>query len=653
MRSTFLLLFLSANLSLSTLSKAQSTCNNLVFNGSFEEFTDLPTDQCDWALARGWTNASRTAECSPINGTPDYYHRRGNGLFAQLPDNFFASVLPREGDALMGLLSYAPFFTDAREYLSTELTCTLIPGQRYTFSFYLNQGTPNIGGFSTNGLGMQLSVGPIFQPDGCNCPMEEGSPQYLVPDVVDAQDWQQFTYTFVADQPYDHLTLGCFLTDDEITARSFGPANSLPTGYYFIDEVSLVAENTVDFVVDLGDDISSCDGTAVRLDAGDFACAEYLWSTGETTSFISPSNTGIYSVTVTDACGVTQTDEVAVVEGQPSVESIREFICPGETYRLYGIDYTEPGNYTSRIDNGGSDGCDLLVSLELVAREAPSSFQAQRICVGESYVFNGQELTQSGRYQEVFPAASANDCDSIAILELSVESVVEENIAVQICEGEQYELNGQVYDQTGQYTQVLSNADPEGCDSLFRLDLEMVQGQITLRDTTLLRGSNYLLQPQLEGGIDEIASIQWEPSQGLSCDNCLNPTFFAQRSSGYRLLLEDILGCTYEASIGIEVNEVKVYIPNAFSPNQDGQNEEFFPFSKEGVAEEIVRFQVFDRWGSVVFASNNVPLNDASYGWDGRMNGRELPSGVYTYFMDIRLSNGERRAFRGDVSLLR
>jgi gliding motility-associated-like protein len=97
-------------------------------------------------------------------------------------------------------------------------------------------------------------------------------------------------------------------------------------------------------------------------------------------------------------------------------------------------------------------------------------------------------------------------------------------------------------------------------------------------------------------------------------------------------------------------------IPNAFTPNPGGPsggvagsgtfNDVFLPITK-GVVE--FKMQIFDRWGTLVFESN-----DKNIGWDGYdRNGRLMPAGVYVYKLTLRLADDQRTTQVGDITLIR
>ena len=92
-------------------------------------------------------------------------------------------------------------------------------------------------------------------------------------------------------------------------------------------------------------------------------------------------------------------------------------------------------------------------------------------------------------------------------------------------------------------------------------------------------------------------------------------------------------------------------MPNTFTPNNDGKNDELFPQSATNSS--VAAFMIYNRWGEVMFADKNVPVNDPSRGWDGRYKGRELPPDVFVFVVEVLCSDGTRSVIKGDVALVR
>ena len=106
-------------------------------------------------------------------------------------------------------------------------------------------------------------------------------------------------------------------------------------------------------------------------------------------------------------------------------------------------------------------------------------------------------------------------------------------------------------------------------------------------------------------------------------------------------------GCKAIDTITLTVGRADIYIPNAFSPNNDGNNDVFKIY---GNLDAIVmtQFVVFDRWGEEVFATN-----DAQSGWNGTYKGEPAPVGVYVYMITLNLADGSIKNYKGSVTLLK
>jgi gliding motility-associated-like protein len=100
--------------------------------------------------------------------------------------------------------------------------------------------------------------------------------------------------------------------------------------------------------------------------------------------------------------------------------------------------------------------------------------------------------------------------------------------------------------------------------------------------------------------------------------------------------------------------EPHIYIPNVFSPwKEDGDNDVFFIFASDKQIAQIDRFQVFDRWGEMVFTDSNFQPNDPAHGWTGYHNGRLMTPAVFVYYAEISLIDGRKLLYKGDVTLVR
>lgn len=106
-------------------------------------------------------------------------------------------------------------------------------------------------------------------------------------------------------------------------------------------------------------------------------------------------------------------------------------------------------------------------------------------------------------------------------------------------------------------------------------------------------------------------------------------------------------GCIQEATISFNIVQPLVQIPNAFTPDGDGVNDDFGIFIREGLA-TIDQLVIYNRWGNKI-----VDLNTPNARWDGRVDGKEAPSDVYVYIIRWKRGDGKLTTSNGEVTLIR
>ena len=150
-------------------------------------------------------------------------------------------------------------------------------------------------------------------------------------------------------------------------------------------------------------------------------------------------------------------------------------------------------------------------------------------------------------------------------------------------------------------------------------------------------------------------SYLWTPAEFLSSDTIRDPFVFPGRSLEYNLTVVNENGCTASQTVFVELDANRnVYIPNIFSPNGDGRNDDFAVFSCLGV-QRINSARLFDRWGGLLYEGTLLDpdcLNGTKL-WDGSKNGETMSPGVYVYVIEIEFLDGVVLTYRGDVTLLR
>jgi gliding motility-associated-like protein len=171
-----------------------------------------------------------------------------------------------------------------------------------------------------------------------------------------------------------------------------------------------------------------------------------------------------------------------------------------------------------------------------------------------------------------------------------------------------------------------------------------------LRDTEVVVGHQIALLPQFSY---PPGSVLWK-GQNIACPECVATMALPVQSGEYSVMAYSANGCAANAAFQVTVDEAfGLYIPNVFSPNDDGVNDDWgIAFDGASVA-GIEQVTILDRWGGVIFFQQHPPLENAVKLWDGTRNSTRAPAGVYTYALIVNVINGERLYKTGSVTLVR
>lgn len=170
-------------------------------------------------------------------------------------------------------------------------------------------------------------------------------------------------------------------------------------------------------------------------------------------------------------------------------------------------------------------------------------------------------------------------------------------------------------------------------------------------DQTIKWGESLAIEPTTDVGPG--ASYLWTPAGSLDCSVCEKVIAQPEETTRYFLKVTDENGCTEVDEILVKVDRrIPYYVPNAFTPNNDGNNDFFTVYAATGV-EEVMQMVIFDRWGGEVYVRTNFPPNREELGWDGRSRKQQVNPGVYVYYLELKLSTGEVLMVKGDVALIR
>ncbi len=376
----------------------------------------------------------------------------------------------------------------------------------------------------------------------------------------------------------------------------------------------------------------------------------FNWSNGEKTPNIIVGKSGTYSVTVTNTCGEINVEHIEV--------SFRNDQIPAFTPLV-----------VDNLCHGESSGA---ISLGF----APQSefYELTWIDPDGNHFSDGSSLNNlsAGDY-EVVMKKSERGCEFRYQYEISEPEPLEitQEVHPFPCEGEAVtRVDVLVSGGLPEYRYSIDGGNSYGTQAIFGLTPGTYRPSVIDANLCELLGAEFVVEEPvpfefgLTGPTEEVplaedfemeiwsnrsfedATIEWSPADKVSCADCESVFGNITESTNFQVVVRFPDGCVGEEELMVRADkDRRVYIPNAFSPNQDGQNETLQIYTGEGVA-EVLHFKIFDRWGAMVYDN---PLD----GWDGRLKGQPMEGGVYTWWAEIVFKDGERSLYQGDVVLIR
>ena len=198
---------------------------------------------------------------------------------------------------------------------------------------------------------------------------------------------------------------------------------------------------------------------------------------------------------------------------------------------------------------------------------------------------------------------------------------------------------------------------PAGCDwdTLIVVDEPLLLELDLGTDLIIDLGDSVQIHANFNIPLEAVDTLIWRPFEYLNCndEDCFSPWTNTWDDLTYLATLVDTSGCTAEARVAVDVQKDRnVYIPNAFSPNGDAENDLFFINAGETIA-KVNSFYIYNRWGELVFEAYNFQPNDPEVGWDGYFRGQLLNPAVFVYWAEIEYIDGVTELFKGDVTLMK
>jgi len=371
--------------------------------------------------------------------------------------------------------------------------------------------------------------------------------------------------------------------------------------------------------------------------------------------------------TLTNAAGCDSIVTVTVTALPTSASSVALQACPGSPVDYNG-NMLPPGT-TTDFTLTNAAGCDSIVTVTVTALPTSASSVVLQACPGSPVDYNGTMLL-SGTTTD-FTLTNAAGCDSIVTVTVTAyPSMLVQTMSEESCPGQptgsisvsatgqgpfRYRINGGEWQNGAVFSDLragtfhLLTEDGNGCSAETRVVLEELAAlQLVVPDAVLpCNGEPVMIEALVLSGHDQSMQLQWDDGSSSAQRMVTEP-------GAYRITA--INGCdtltqTLEVRYADTPDLAPVYIPNAFSPNDDGVNDYFRGYASDEVSVQNYDLMIFDRWGNLLFHTRRM-----EEGWDGQFRGRKMEPGVLVWHLRATVLHCGRLIQlkeKGDVTLIR
>ncbi len=452
-----------------------------------------------------------------------------------------------------------------------------------------------------------------------------------------------------------------------------------------VNQLPIVLANVTDNPICLNDSTALFGSGAVT----------YAWDNGVVdNTYFFPSITLLYTVTGSDANNCENTDTITfVLNALPAVvaNATSLILCEGDSTQLTGS-----GANTYVWDNGVMDG-DWAIPLatttyELIGTDVNGCIDTTTIsitvnpnpdvtitasttglCIGDPVTLNGNgantyvwnngvtdNVAFNPTLTNTYFVTGTNgfgciDTASVQVVVNNLPNVTANASSLGGCEGDPLTLNGggaQSYIWDNAVTNgvtfipvvaalyAVTGTDANGCMNTASVFVDFYPA------FPLSLGPDTIVCPQEPIALfanDVFSFYQWSNGSNF-------PSITINTDGIYTLTVNDINGCVYTDDINVELAEdcfVTLFIPNAFTPNNDEHNRYF---RTTGSYIKFFHMEIYDRWGELVYVTDDIDAH-----WDGTYGGKICPQGLYTYVVKYAhdLNTDEKLTKSGHINLMR
>lgn len=419
-----------------------------------------------------------------------------------------------------------------------------------------------------------------------------------------------------------------------------------------------------------------CPGDPFVLNSVNNPAGTYSWTSSDgsltttnPTPTVNPTATTTYFVTASLAECPPVSGQVTVTVGQDFTVTVAQpgILCPGDEVVLEAIASAPSLNFVWEDAAGTQVGTGQTISVSPAATTSYTVFATD-----PQNCFNN-EATVTVEVSLPFTVDAKPDTTVSAgspVTLVATSSIP--GISFEWLEGTAMIGSGDEITVTSCVTTIytLVGTDAAGCESTdqvnvtvtagFKIDsITVIQVDSTLSDS-LYEGEEFFLTVQTTPAVLPGATYEWyidgvlvsttndTISESLFASEILGEDIEGSITQAVNVVITSDAGCEAEKNREITVFNIPIQMPNAFSPNGDGTNDNYLIFSK--IPLTILEFKVWNRWGQLVYDNEG-----GETGWDGKHKSEDAASDVYVYRIKYEITGGSGKQYvqSGDVTLLR
>lgn len=404
---------------------------------------------------------------------------------------------------------------------------------------------------------------------------------------------------------------------------------------------------TLDYTTNMVRCHAGSDGTITTIPTGGTPSYTYQWSNNATTNNLQNLSAGNYNLTLTDQNDCTITANIDITEPQPLAITTVNTTNSGCAGNEGAIAITATGGTGTYAGNWNDNQTGLSI---------------QGLASGNYTITitdaNGCSITANALISGVTPLEVEVSAQPVSCFGATDGAIFFESITGGI--GPPYFLDDILLPAdnyignlpAGTYNWTIG--DGNNCSKEIEVILtEPPFFSFTLPEVVEFElGGAAVLQPELVGTPALPLSWKWTPATNLSCDNCAVTTATPAQSQLYQLVAVDANGCTATDMVRVFVNRnCGVYVPNIFTPKNSADLNDLLVIRTGPCINRILRWQIFDRWGSLVFSLKDFPPNDLTYAWQGTARNQPVAAGVFTWYAQYEQIDGTIGLITGDVTV--